>query len=775
MTRLFQASLFLLVCTVSGRAEPPVASYIFPAGAQRGQAVDVRVGGLFLHGRCALDMLGPGVEAPKELRATKTVWFEGPLLPLPESQQQEDYPKDLAGRIRIAADAPLGVHHWRLATAQGATPARPFVIGDLPEIVEQEIDGEPVPVKVTLPVTINGRIFPREDVDIWSFVARKGQKISCEVNAARLGSPLDSSLEVLDPQGRRLAENDDYFGPDSFLRFTAPADGTYQVRIHDINFHGGQAYVYRLTLTADPWVDGTYPLGGRRGTRVPFELSGVASAEIPLLAAAANEYFARVTQGGKLSNPFPLDLDDLPEYRESEPNDTPAQVQPVAVPAVLNGRIDRPGDVDCWAFRARKGDVLDLDLRAARLGSLLDGVLALSDASGKELARAVPLAPAVDPVLHFTAPADGTYFVKVSDRFPSRGGPRFAYRLRIGHPAGPDFRLRLASDVLTLNRGGQAKLKVLADRVGAFAEPVALQIDGLPRGVSASGTTIAGRQTAIDIALQADVSAPIGPARLTIRGSARLGDRTVTRSAMLPAPRSRPAVDSILLAVAVPTPFKIVGDYDMRWAPRGTMHQRHYRIERNGYAGPIEVSLADRQARHLQGVTGPTIVVPAGASAFDYPVQLPPWMETGRTSRTCVMGLGKIKDGAGQEHVVSFSSVQQNEQVVVVVEPGRLGVELDRSSLTAVPGKTIAVTLHVRRSKALHGPVKIELIVPAHIRGIAADPVEVPADASSAALPIHFVAGPLGPFNMPVVVRATLLDNGRAVIAEAKLEMLPAE
>src|SRR5262249_37280410 len=156
------------------------------------------------------------------------------LLPLPESQQAEDYPKDMAGEVRIAADADLGVRHWRLWTSQGGTTSKKFVIGDLPEIVEEEIDGEPIPVEVKLPVTINGRIFPRVDVDAWSFEARKGQTITCEVNAARLGSPLDSRLEVLDPHGKPVAENDDGRGADSFLRFTAAADGKYQVRIHDV-------------------------------------------------------------------------------------------------------------------------------------------------------------------------------------------------------------------------------------------------------------------------------------------------------------------------------------------------------------------------------------------------------------------------------------------------------------------------------------------------------------------------------------------------------------
>src|SRR5437868_5403166 len=90
----------------------------------------------------------------------------------------------LAGAAR--ADAPLGTRSWRVWTSQGVTPARRFVVGDLPEVVEQEVEGTPVPRRVTLPVTVNGRIFPQEDVDVWTFELRKGQSVTASVEAARL-------------------------------------------------------------------------------------------------------------------------------------------------------------------------------------------------------------------------------------------------------------------------------------------------------------------------------------------------------------------------------------------------------------------------------------------------------------------------------------------------------------------------------------------------------------------------------------------------------------
>src|SRR5262249_6617156 len=140
--------------------------------------------------------------------------------------------------------------------------------------------------------------------------------------------------------------------------------------------------------------------------------------EVALPAAAPTTYGYRQTVGDKRTNPFLLDLDDLPEYLKAESG----QTIPVPVPAVCNGRIGKAGEVDSWPFIARKGDVFELELRASRLGSPLDGVLTVTDEAGKELARAESQGAGLDPRLAFTVPADGTYRVRVADRFRSRGG-----------------------------------------------------------------------------------------------------------------------------------------------------------------------------------------------------------------------------------------------------------------------------------------------------------------------------------------------------------------
>lgn len=205
------------------------------------------------------------------------------------------------------------------------------------------------------------------------------------------------------------------------------------------------------------------------------------------------------------------------------------------------------------------------------------------------------------------------------------------------------------------------------------------------------------------------------------------------------------------------------------------MHSRKYTVERIGYDGPIEVRLADRQARHLQGVTGPTVVVPAGATEFEYAVQLPPWMETGRTCRVCVLGITTVKTQDGSEHVVSFSSVAQNEQIVAVVEPGPLGVAVGRTSLRAEPGATVALPVRVLRGDKLKGSVKVELLVADHIRGVTAAPLVIAANQERGVLTVRFAKELRGPFNRAAVVRATLMRDGRPVIAEASVELLSAK
>ena len=785
----FLAALFVSLGSAPAPAVEPFASYIFPAGGQRGTSVPVRVGGCYFHADAGFELLGPGITAPARIRETNTVWFEGPLLPQPGSQRSEDYPRDHAATLRIAADAPLGARHWRVWTSQGATPALKFLVGDLPEVIEAEQDGAPLPVAVTPPVTINGRIFPREDVDVWTFPARAGQTFTLAVAAQSFGSPLQARLEVLDPAGAPLAEAV-ASQRDPQLQFTAPRAGTYSVRIHDVSFGGLQHYVYRLTITDAPVVTRVFPLGGQRGETVAFELAG---ANLPTQTVRL-KLPAGPERSAWMPLPFPtapavlLELGDLPELQ------FPATGRAdFAAPALLNGRLPAPGATNAWHFSAKKGDALELTLAAARLDSPLTPVLAVTDADGKVIARA-EAAPgdAADLALNFKAPADGDFLLHVSDRFASRAGPAFAYRLRVAPAAAvPDFQLTLAVDALNViresadgtpnpksgkpARGKQqpGKLKVNALATGGFKGDIELTVEGLPPHVTVSGNKIATGKNTTDLQFAAEPEAKIAASRLTVRGTATVNGTPVTRTATLPAPRGEAAVESALLAVTLATPFRTVSEYLMQLAPRGSVLARPYQLERGGFTGPITVRLADRQGRHLQGVTASELVLPPDAEQFVYTVNLAPFLDLGRTSRSQVMLYGRVRDHDGSEHIISFSANEQNDQVIAVANGGLLDLAPDQSTFVVTPG-VVKIPFRLRRERAIAtDAVRVELHLPAHLTGVRAAAVTIPATSERGVLEVQVSPG-AGPFNAPLTLQATSLDPKNRHLAQAEVEFIPA-
>jgi hypothetical protein len=781
-TRPLAICAFILALAANvTRADPPSVAYLYPAGGQRGTKTQFKVGGYNLHDSAALEMRGEGIETVDRIQLTNTLFFEGPVIPQPASQAKEDYPRDYAGHVTIAADAALGIRYWHVATSQGITAGKKFVIGDLPEVIEREVDGNPIPMTVTLPVTINGRIFPREDVDVWTFAAKAGRAVTCEVNAARLGSPLDSRLEVRDPSGRPIAQNVDAIGTDSRLRFVPERDGIYEVRIHDVKFGGLQSYVYRLTVTAGPIVDTVFPLGGKRGSSINVELSGAnlpqTSVTVRLPTDDQSSFTYRPQFDGQRAGILRLELDNLPESIETSDAKQP---QLVTLPVICNGRIALPGDIDEWSFTAKKDDQFDFDLRASRLGSPLDSVLTVFDAAGKQLAQNDDLGKGqTDSRLTFKVLADGTYRVRIEDRLSSRGGPTFAYRLKISQPkvAAAEFHLTLPSDVANIERGKEFKLKIDVQRLGGFKDEIALAIDNLPAGVALSGPAkIDKGKNTVQLVLKAEAQAKVATGRLVVRGTATIDGKQVEQRATLALNAGRAKVDELRLRVAVPTPFKFAGAFSTQYASRGTVYTRYYTLERGGFGGPIEVRMADVQARHLQGVTGPVITIPPEKTEFDYSITLPPWMVIGRTSRTCVMAVGDVVDADGTKHKVSYSSTAQNDQVIVLVDPARLSVRIGSPSIRATPGRQVRVPFQIERGAGLKGPVKVALILPRHIKGVKAEAVEVSATGNSGELLVTFDDGQPGPFNMPLIIRAMLRDEeGNPVTAEAPLTVVPAQ
>jgi WD40 repeat protein len=131
----------------------PVVTSIFPLGLQRGTEADIHLEGVHLGG-------------------VKSI------------------------RIK-AGDAAPGT---RLTLPIEVLGGPSLLVGEFKESLRERAGGAPAVVAV--PGTANGRIDKAGATDTWRFSAKKGQRLILETNARRLGSSLDSYLEILDAKGQ---------------------------------------------------------------------------------------------------------------------------------------------------------------------------------------------------------------------------------------------------------------------------------------------------------------------------------------------------------------------------------------------------------------------------------------------------------------------------------------------------------------------------------------------------------------------------------------------
>ncbi len=131
-----------------------------------------------------------------------------------------------------------------------------------------------------------------------------------------------------------------------------------------------------------------------------------------------------------ISNLLLFRVDALPQSREAEPNDDPAQANPLVIPSAVAGVL-LPQDLDRFSFLGRAGQGVTIEVEARRLGSAIVPQARLLGPSGASLARSQPMRDGGgDCRLSFTLPDDGWYSVEVRDAL-YRGSAAARYWLRI--------------------------------------------------------------------------------------------------------------------------------------------------------------------------------------------------------------------------------------------------------------------------------------------------------------------------------------------------------
>ncbi|MCX7885849.1 MAG: PPC domain-containing protein [Verrucomicrobiae bacterium] len=574
---------------------PPQIGYVYPAGGQAGSTFTVTIGGRYLAGVKDIHISGSGVQVtklesfqpltPQQARALAQKLQE---LTRKKNKSAEDL-KQIAEirnrlmtfnvnanpniaetvtfQITIAQNAVIGERELRVATDTALSNPRIFSIGQLPEVSKKVAqfsnegnfrnqrrgEQEPAPpspeMTITIPCVINGQILPSQ-ADRYRFKARRGQRLVITTSARELTPYLPDAvpgwfqavLTLYDARGNELAFNDDFrFNPDPVLYYEIPQDGEYVLEVRDAIYRGREDFVYRITISETPFVTGIFPLGGLAGTETPIQLRGW---NLPVTTVTQDKncrpgvFPVFVAKDGWLSNRLPFVVDTMPQAAEKESNDDIAHAQPVSWPVVVNGRIDHPNDRDLFRIQGRAGTELVVEVQARRLNSPLDSVLRITDAAGKQLAanddhedKAAGLnTHHAASYLRVKLPATGDYFVHLTDA-QRKGGPEYAYRLRISPPI-HDFELRVVPSSINLRAGGTTALTVYALRKDGFQGDILLSLKNAPEGFKLGGGCIPAGQDRVRVTITAPPTPTTTPINIAIEGRARLGNQLIVREAV---------------------------------------------------------------------------------------------------------------------------------------------------------------------------------------------------------------------------------------------------
>jgi hypothetical protein len=523
MPRLFSLLLVLALAGVSlAQTSYPMISHVHPVAVQRGKTTEVVVTGT------------------QDFTGTYAALFEGSglsaeVLPAPKGAKTVTSVKM---RVKVAADMVPGVREVRVASKIGMSSVGQIVVSEHPVIVEKgDNNSREKAQAVPVPCTVAGVIEALEDVDFYRFKAKAGQTISFEVQCARIQDKIhdlqkhaDPILTLYDGKGRELAANDDYYFADPMLSYTFKEAGDYFIQVRDSKYDGDRRWVYALLITAQPFATHVYPPAAKAGEKVTLEAVG-AKGKATLTAPKALGIHEVVLDlpGGK-SNPVPLIVSHLPQVLEVEPNDTPEKATRVKLPCGINGRLEKPGDEDCFVFAAKKSVALRFEVKARRFGTLLrsslDSVIDIMNTKGAVIASSDDVF-GKDAMLVFTPPADGDYVLRVRD-LNGKGGPSWVYHVE-ADLARPDFTLKCDGDKAMVGPGSRTAWYVQLARTGGFDGPVRVEVKGLPQGVTVNPLTIQAGQTQGLLVLSAAADAKIGCGLVTLVGKAELGKDTVTR------------------------------------------------------------------------------------------------------------------------------------------------------------------------------------------------------------------------------------------------------
>jgi hypothetical protein len=737
----FVAALTLSMSPAHGQTTPKI-KFLFPPGAQRGTEVDVEFRGEYMPQGCQLSSAQAGLV----LR-----------------------PSDAGDRyyFTIAADSVAGPREIRLSSVQGASAPFPFLIGELPEIIHSDADE---PRDLTLPVTANGRLDAKGDIDEYFVTLSAGAQIVCAASTQAIRSPVDPMLRLLDHDGNILATSGPHRSADALLVFRAAKEGRYRLQVFDFQMAGSARHIYRLTVTDGAWLDYAVPHGLVRdletvvkvkGWNLPSAQEGFVELKIP--PQPVGQF--HLTLPGS-SNRLTLPVGENPEVTEIEPNNIADNAMELPFPSTVNGRLQDPEDLDVYSCPAKKGERFVIDVDSADLKFETDVVMTVSNEAGKPLSEVDDTKTSPDPGISFTAPADGRYFISIRDR-SGDGSDDYIYRLHLS-PLRPDVTARVNVPSLMLHSGQTVNLPVRVTRVDGLASELEITAVGLPAGVEVTPQPVPAK-TPATIQLPfvvADTTAPISSLVQIVVRDAKAGPSSDRIAMIAESAAAKSGSRDLWLAVSPEIPFTLSIAGPILDAPQMAGFPFPVKVTRKeGFAGVIRLVGVEPDRRGtLIPLTGQ---IPALSDAGTIPLVIQHEVTEGTTHRSRVMGVAEVPGLDGKVHRVFHVA---KGAMAVGCAPSLLTMSTEPGILIRRPGEVQQIEVRLMRRVTMQ-PVTIRLSLPPEVVGIECDPVKVGADQDRATLMLRFAPNATVPRRVSIGIEAESSRDGLPIYGKCRFRL----
>lgn len=506
--------------------EPTILS-VHPLGARAGSTLEVEVQGYLLEGARAVWFEQGRLQG--RIGDVRAVSAEGKS---DSDAAGEDKPVLLGVRVKleIPSDALAGVHRFRLVSRLGVSNALMFRVNS-DAVLDETSQPHQTPStaqQVAIPAVVNGRVTSDGEEDFYAFELNQAQELRFEVFCKTPGKPpddvgLDPEMTLYEPTGSwfdqerttRLAYNDD---PNSYhvsrlpqLTYRFRKKGRYLVGVGAFLGGGSPHFSYQLRIADSsaptfaeldrngrnrvpvPWKERAFrrPIGsGRLGLlRLRSAGSNGSGADGSLTNGATSSHGEPVQPG---ANGRSSQASIIP-VKEQENGEREGNTLSISVPGIAEGTIDRPGDVDRYAFKAERGQQVAFEVETPQVGppqfnprfSILDEEeRELFDNVYKRLGRQLTFyLKTVEPKTLYTFERSGEYSLMVSDLTRRFGNAGFRYRLLLRPQIPHVGEVRTDTDRLNLVAGQTGKITVTTDQEEGYSNDIALVLDGLPEGV----------------------------------------------------------------------------------------------------------------------------------------------------------------------------------------------------------------------------------------------------------------------------------------------------